>query len=180
MKEVLIGIVVSIVIIYIQMFLSHFFREIGHTIFYKTLFKDKINKIRIGFGKPLIKTKTMEINKIPLSSKTYYGDKMESGTWRSVFTYVGGALGIVFNIILLIPLIYLVNRRADLHLVIHMGISPIVIRIMAYYNLFLILNTFFAFKMPDLPPDGYTSDGWFFQDDIQKIFNENAEVGNDN
>lgn len=51
MKSILINVIIAIPIIYILLLLSRIFKELGHLVMYKILFKDDNYKITIGYGK---------------------------------------------------------------------------------------------------------------------------------
>lgn len=57
MKSILINVIIALPIIYILLLLSRIFKELGHLVMYKILFKDDNYKITIGYGKKLIQTK---------------------------------------------------------------------------------------------------------------------------
>lgn len=51
MKSILINVIIALPIIYILLLLSRIFKELGHLVMYKILFKDDNYKITIGYGK---------------------------------------------------------------------------------------------------------------------------------
>ena len=64
MKSILINVIIAIPIIYILLLLSRIFKELGHLVMYKILFKDDNYKITIGYGKKFIQTKRWSIRRV--------------------------------------------------------------------------------------------------------------------
>ncbi|MDU5508187.1 hypothetical protein [Finegoldia magna] len=163
------SLILSFPIIFIIMFLANFFKIMGHLMIYKIFFKDDDYFVNLGLGKVLYKNKKTSIHILPVLSQVSYGNKFKRGTLKSIATYLSGSLGILFNFILLIPLIYVVNMRQDLIYIIHIGILPYVIRIMAYYNLFLLVWDIIPFQLPYIYSNGYTSNGYYLVEDLRSL-----------
>lgn len=169
MKAILINIIASIPTVYILLLFSRIFKELGHLTMYKILFKDDNYKITIGFGKALIHTKKWSINRIPILSSINYGDKFKRGTYKSIATHIGGALGTIVFILCLSPLIYLVNKRPELIIIMNSNIFPMAILRTVQILLFSLYFTILPLQIPFLIDGGYVSDGVYIINDIRNI-----------
>lgn len=61
MEWILINVIIAIPVIYILLLLSRIFKELGHLVMYKILFKDDNYKITIGYGKKSYKQKNGQL-----------------------------------------------------------------------------------------------------------------------
>lgn len=169
MKAIVISIIVSIPIVYILLLLSRIFKELGHLIMYRIMFKDDNYIIRVGFGKKLLQTKRWKINSVPILSKITYGDKLQQGTYKSILTHIGGGLGTILYLICLIPLIYLVNKKPEVIAIMNSKILPMAILRTIQIVIFTLYFTILPLQIPYLPDGGYVSDGVYVINDLKSI-----------
>lgn len=169
MKSILINVIIAIPIIYILLLLSRIFKELGHLVMYKILFKDDNYKITIGYGKKIIQTKRWSIKRIPFLSKITYGNKFQEGTFRSLITHISGGLGTILYLICLIPLIYLVNKKPEVITIMNSKILPMAILRTIQIVIFTLYFTVLPLQIPYLPDGGYVSDGVYVINDLRSI-----------
>ena len=169
MKSILINVIIAIPIIYILLLLSRIFKELGHLVMYKILFKDDNYKITIGYGKKIIQTKRWSIRGIPFLSKIIYGNKFQEGTFRSLTTHISGELGTILYLICLIPLIYLVNKKPEVISIMNSKILPMAILRTIQIVIFTLYFSILPFQIPYLPDGGYVSDGVYVVNDLRSI-----------
>ncbi len=169
MKAILISIIVSIPIVYILLLLSRIFKELGHLIMYRVLFKDDNYKITVGFGKNLLQTKRWSIRGIPILSKITYGDKFQKGTYKSMVTHISGALGTIVYLICLLPLLYLVKKKPELISIMDTNILPMAILRTVQIVIFTLYFTIIPLQIQFFPGGGYLSDGVHVINDIKNI-----------
>ncbi len=172
MKAILINIIVSVPIVYILLLLSRIFKELGHLIMYRIMFKDDNYVIKVGFGKRLLKTKRWEINRMPILSKITYGDKFQQGTYKSLLTHIGGGLGTIAYLICLIPLIYLVNKKPEVIAIMNSKILPITILRTIQIVILTLYFSIMPLQIPYFPNGGYISDGVYVINDIMSMKNK--------